>query len=84
MHVRDGGHVDEYYSALSTVKVIGLWMKATSLILKKGLQCTSGKLLRIQYIHWSLERKYAPTDPSPTLKMDQLTQTGVVSATGLD
>lgn len=83
MHVRDGGHVDEYYSALSTVKVIGLCTKASFLILKQGLQCTSGKLLRIQYIHWSLERKYVLQTQAPS-KMDQLTQRGIVSTTGLD
>ena len=35
------------------------------LILKQGLQCTSGKLLRIQYIHWSLERKYVLQTQTP-------------------
>ena len=36
VHIRGGGDVDEYYSALSTVKVIGLWMRASSLILQQG------------------------------------------------
>ena len=31
-----------------------------------------------------LKRKYAPTDPNPTTKMGQLTQKGIVSATGLE
>lgn len=35
VHVRDGGYADEYYSALPTLRVIGLWTQASSLILKQ-------------------------------------------------